>query len=141
MKKLFFVPLMVLGIVTLPGCATTQSIPVDERTRVYDASYEDVYRATVQAFTEMGYPIDDADKEVGLLNTDWMGGSAALQMMGSERRRRANAMLRKDGEQTRVTLNLSYQQRKGSSWGESMVGGSYARKAYGRHFKAIEAGL
>ena len=67
-----------LGVLSLvSGCTTLQTIPVEERTETYNAPVADVFRAVVDAFTEMGYPIDDIDREMGAYQYGLGDGASA----------------------------------------------------------------
>lgn len=97
--------LPLLAVVSaLASCTTTQSIPVDERSRTYDAPVPVVLEAAIQALVVQGYPIAFVDRASGLITTDVHYKERVL----GDRRLRANVYVdHVAGGQARLTLLLS----------------------------------
>ena len=99
---LFFLAILVTG------CATTQSLSVDDRSRSYDASFDVVFDAVVMALTEDGFAVTDARKEEGIINTDFRTGSTfAAFRRGGPTRMKVNALVSSTDAGTRVVLNIA----------------------------------
>lgn len=66
--------LLTCGMIMVTGCATTQKLtPMQKRqitTRVIDAPYEEVFRATLTVIQDEGYNIKKTDMETGLITGD-----------------------------------------------------------------------
>ena len=81
MKKL-----IVLLVLVACGCATTQSINEEYRTRLYEKDINIVFGAVGKYCTAHGFPITMADKEMGIINTDYMTNSGLSKaLIGGER--------------------------------------------------------
>lgn len=60
------------------GCgpaSTIRSLPLVEReqitTRIFSYDYDKVFDAVMNVFMDSGYPIKEADKDIGLITTDY----------------------------------------------------------------------
>ena len=93
------------ALLILAGCATTQSVSVESRTRTYEHSYEDVFDAVVSAFAADGYAVVTADRENGIINTDERVRSGMQLFEGN--RTKVTALVREKDEVVSVILNLS----------------------------------
>ena len=102
MKRLYSLLCITL---LLAGCATTQSVSVESRTRTYDVGYDQVFDAVIAALTVDGYAVTDADRENGIINTDARERVGLRIFQGT--RTKVTALVR-DGESvTTVVLNLA----------------------------------
>ncbi|MCY3487206.1 MAG: hypothetical protein OXH34_02095 [Bacteroidetes bacterium] len=96
--------------VFLAGCATTQSLPVEDRSRTYDLDYDFVFDATVQMLAEQGFAIIDAEKDEGIINTDFRLESSFLSFLsGGPTRLKVSALVSNAPNGTRVLLNFDLQ--------------------------------
>jgi len=81
MKRLFVVFALVVC-----GCATTQSISEEYRTRLYEKDCAVVFGAVIKYCNAKAIPIIMADKELGIINTDYMTNSGLSKaLIGGER--------------------------------------------------------
>ncbi len=127
----------ILCAFVLMGCATTQSVSVNDRSRTYSAPPPVVRDAVVATFTAEGYPVDYVDRGSGLVSTGYKYERAFLD----ERRVRANAYLDGlDDGRTRLTLLLSVEDinEQGRISAETMLG-RQARALYRELLDEIEA--
>ena len=137
MKRLF---VGTFALVLLAGCATTQSIPVESRTRMYDASFDQVFDAVVAALTIEGYAVTDANRDSGIINTDARVRLGLRLFQGN--RTKVSALIRDTDDGTTVILNLSSTSAN-EEGGESVavMPKSAAREFYRELFSKIEAEL
>ena len=62
---------LVTGVPMVPGFAAAQTpAPMDERTRVFNASMERVWTVTRSTLKSLGWDIDKEDREGGWIRTD-----------------------------------------------------------------------
>jgi len=118
--------LFLLGAVALASCATApKPRPIEKSFMFPDASYDEVWKATNQALEQRGLPVDIADKELGILTTDWFhftytvtrqdtnyADCGTLDLFSHELDRRGRLKLLVRGDSTGVTLkiNVEYEQ-------------------------------
>ena len=100
---------LLLFAVLLAGCATTQSLPVEDRSRTYDLDYDFVFDATVQMLAEQGFAIIDAEKDEGIINTDFRLESSFLSFLSGPTRLKVSALVSDAPGGTRVLLNFDLQ--------------------------------
>ena len=136
MKRLVLA--LLLGTL-VSGCATTQTISMKHRTRTYDVTKEDLISATVNAFTAEGYPIKSIDRKTGFVRTRKKSNSTMEAAFVGNKSRSIQAMVRDQGEQTKITLTLVYEAENafGQSSAQS-VGKNAAIDLYKEWFKRIE---
>lgn len=129
-----------LVLVLLAGCATTQSLSVESRTRTYDAYFDQVFDAVMAAFVVDGYAVTDADRENGIINTDERVRLGLGLFEGN--RTKVTALVRDVGNGTTVVLNLSSSVAN-EEGGESvqLMPASAAREFYRELFAKIAAQL
>ncbi len=105
-------PLLFFAVL-LAGCATTQNLPVEDRSRTYDLDYDFVFDATVQMLAEQGFAIIDAEKDEGIINTDYrLERSSFLRFLTSasdHTRMKVTALVSDAPNGTRVLLNFDLQ--------------------------------
>ena len=94
-----------LALVLLAGCATTQSLSVESRTRTYDIDFDQVFDAVIAALAVDGYAVTDADRDNGIINTDERVGLGLRLFEGN--RTKVTALVRDVSNGTAVVLNLS----------------------------------
>ena len=96
--------ILVFFAAVVVGCTTTQSVPVEERSRTYDAPARAVFEAAMQTLVAQGYPIDNVDRRNGVIAT----GTRYQSYFPARRRLRANVYVDGIGSgQTRLTLLLT----------------------------------
>lgn len=105
----------ILGCATAP---TIRSLPLAEReqitTRTFSYDYDRVYDAVVNVFLDRGYSIKEADKDSGLIVTDY---KYILSV-----RTRTNAKITKiDGNSCRVRLSPSFEIDSGEPGKEQWI--------------------
>ena len=150
--------LCVSVILVLSACATVGSLTQEEReemqTATFNASYAQTFNAVVDVLEDAGWFIGNADREIGLITTDWLEGPISFEeelFVGSGIRRKMSANIDELGDgQTKVKLRYivqTYDTGSGclSSPGwrgtEEEVIVDDARKAYKKYFDAILAKL
>ncbi len=130
----------------LAGCVTTQSLPVEDRSRTYNMDYDFVFDAAVQMLAEQGFAIIDAEKDEGIINTDYRAEGEFLSFLTGSTRLKVSALISDAPGGTRVLLNLDVQDADSSVDG----GGFYnsrslsprvARRYYRDMFEALDAYL
>lgn len=101
-------------LVSLTGCAATMSqLRPEERaiiqTRVFSASYDQVFRAVIEAFQDGEYVIREANPEIGLIDSDWktLPYGSVMRAIWGDMRGKANAMVTEvEPDVTRVRLTF-----------------------------------
>ncbi len=124
-------------------CATTgmQEDSIYGQTRVIQATYESVFQATLDYLPERGYTIKKADRESGVIETNYQSGAGvAIGFTGDKRAQVKCKLIKIDDNQTRLTLELFSEIRDPQS-GWQYVAPEYqaARVIYDRFFEAITA--
>lgn len=64
-----------IGTIGAAGCISIVNGGDDgeaRRSEVYDASYDDTWRAALRTFSDLGLPIATVEKESGVIATDWI---------------------------------------------------------------------
>lgn len=64
--------LAAIMILSLVGCATAPKQHVITNSFDYERDFDTVWTAVVEVFAEMNYPIDNMEKDSGLITTDWL---------------------------------------------------------------------
>ncbi len=135
--------LVTIGLILVAGCATTQSISVESRSRVYDQGYDQVFDAVVAVFAADGYAITNVDRENGIINTDErvLGGLLTDGLLLGNRMK-VTALISNADEGTSVVLNISLTEANAEG-GEEVVAitPGMARDVYRGMFAKIEAQL
>jgi hypothetical protein len=67
----------ILSLIALTGCAPAGVKNVErvevERTKTFDASFDQVWAVTVEWFASLGIPIEKVEKSSGLISSEWGG--------------------------------------------------------------------
>lgn len=137
MKRFLLLALLVAG------CATTQSLPAEDRSRIYQLDYDLVFDATVQALAEEGFAIIDAEKDEGIINTDYRAESALLSFLSGPTRLKVSALISNADNGTHVLLNFDLQDanpsvESGNLYNARSLSPRRARRYYQEFFGAIE---
>ena len=137
--KYFIFCIIALFLAALAGCSTAQSIDVSKRSRTFDKDFTTVFRAAITYLTNEGYPIAQTDKDLGILNTDWLENSGFLKAMGSNQRIKLNMVIQPVNQgTTRIVASMSWQhQPGGNKWTEAMVSEGQAADRYKDIFDGI----
>lgn len=126
----------------LASCATTQSISNEVRTKIYEDSYDNVFRTIVQTFSDAGYVLDTADPETGIINTDYSQASEWEAFWSGDERQKINALISKQGDQTRVRLTVSVQNKAAfTGWQNKNMSQSKAEEYYEKLFAKISENI
>jgi len=142
-----YFPLLLLFLL---GCVSTQSLPVESRSRVYDLDYDLVFDATVQMLSEEGFAIIDAQRDAGVINTDYRADDGSfldfLFRNANTTRRKISALVSNAPNGTRVLLNFDLQEFTDPLVGNGtyrsvQLSPSTARKYYRDFFKNLNAYL
>lgn len=129
-----------LALLFLAGCATTQSIPVTDRSYAFEADYNAVFAATARVLVAEGYVLKTIDKDVGLIDTDYKHRSGFT--LKGQQRRKVNALLIVAGTTTRLTLTMAVEQpNDAGDWQSVPFTTDAALKYYNELFHKIEADL
>lgn len=136
MKKLL---LVIITSFILFGCATTQSLDVSKRTKIFINPYEDVFKAALEYCNERGFPITNADKDIGYIVTGFRESDATAAFFFGNKRANINFNLSELApDRTKVILNISFQsQGSFGSWKQQNVLESVAEDAYKDVFKGL----
>ena len=134
------IPLLFLLLV---GCVTTQSLPVEDRSRTYDLDYDFVFDATVQMLAERGFAIIDAEKDEGIINTDYRAQDAFLSSLLGSARLKVSALVSDAPDGTRVLLNFDLQDvdqsvESGGAYNSRSITPRAARRYYREFFDSLE---
>ena len=81
----------------LAGCATTQSIPIEDRSRTFEAPHDQVLQAVADCFIEDGYGIANMDSQMGFITTDYKQGSGLTGLLIGDTRTKVSAQVRSAG--------------------------------------------
>lgn len=128
----------------LTGCVTTQNLPVEDRSRTYDLEYDFVFDAAVQMLAEQGFAIVDAEKEEGIINTDYRAQDNLWSFLTSPARMKISALVSNAPDGTRVLLNFDLQDAHEDGAGvynSRSLTPRAARKYYKEFFGSLEAYL
>lgn len=130
-----------LLLIVLLGCATAQTIEVSKRTRNFNADLISTFRASLAQLTNQGYPIEKADKDIGILNTDWLELGGTIKALGGNQRLKVNLVIQPlDSSRTRVIASISWQHTPGGGqWKEAMISESQAIEKYNEIFNGIQS--
>ena len=127
---------LILGAVVV-ACATTQHFPVEDRTRVFDDSYQKVFLATVQMLTGDGFAVMEASSETGVINTGYKQHSALDAILVGQRRSKINVLVLETDAGCKVVLNLAMEQSSGFSFSSRSMTEDQAREYYKDLFDKI----
>jgi len=128
---------LLLAALLLVGCATTTSIPADQRTRTYDAPKNEVFSAVVMSFTEYGFGIQRSNQSGGIITTSYKTSSGLQAALTGQSRLRYNAVVRGDSSQSRVRLTITAQEKSLAGWQAMSMTSGDAEEMYEKAFKAI----
>ena len=118
MSKQFYVSLLSLVIASLllVGCATMQSLDVNQRSRTYDADYTTTLKAALDYLSADGWQVATVDKDLGIINTEFKNASALSAMLTGEERYKINFSVQKvSSTQTKIIANMTYQRKTGGN--------------------------
>lgn len=133
------IPIVIIATTLFAGCATTKSISQNQRTQVYDAPYEQVFKAAVQAFSQEGYSIEQADSETGVINTGYTTNSTLAAAFVGNSRTKLNAVVSEAGStRTEIMLNITAQKKSAfQGWQAQSMSKSKAQGMYDEWFTRI----
>ncbi len=137
MKRFLLLALLVAG------CATTQSLPAEDRSRTYSLDYDLVFDATVQALAEEGFAIIDAEKDEGIVNTDYRAEGAFFAFLSRPTRMKVSALITRADNGVHVLLNFDLQDanpsvESGNLYNARSMSPRQARRYYREIFGEIE---
>lgn len=126
----------------ISGCATTQSISNEVRTKVFQEDYDKVFKTTVRTLSDGGYVINDADPETGLINTDYSQASQWEAFWTGDERTKVNALISEQSDDTQVRLTVSVQKKDLlTGWQNANMTKSRAQEYYEKLFSEISSNL
>lgn len=137
-RSLLFVTLL------FAGCVTTQNLPVEDRSRVYDLDYDFVFDATVRMLAEEGFAITDAEKDEGIINTDYRAEGSFLSILSGPTRLKISALVSDQSDGVQVLLNFDLQDAdidSGSMYNSRSMSPRAAREYYEEFFASLESHL
>lgn len=135
--------LLLLPAFLLLGCATTQDIAKDNRTRTFDHPKDKVITAAVDAFTGEGYSIESIDRPTGIVNTGTKSNSTMAAAFVGDKSRSVQARVQEISENQSsilLTIKLESENAFGQSNAQS-IGKDAALELYNEWFKKIEQEL
>jgi len=128
---------LLLAALLLIGCATTTSIPADQRTRTYDAPKAEVFNAVISSYTEYGFGIRTSDMQSGVVTSSFKVTSGMRAALTGTYRLRYSAVVRGDSTQSQVRLTITAQQKSLGGWQAMSMTKGDAEGIYKKAFKAI----
>jgi hypothetical protein len=128
---------VLLAALLLAGCATTTSVPVDDRTQTYDAPKEEVFNAVISSYTEYGFGIRTSDMQSGVVTSSYKVTSGMRAALTGTYRLRYSAVVRGDSTQSQVRLTITAQQKSLGGWQAANMTGGDAEELYKKAFKSI----
>ena len=135
-RLLLFLPLL------LVGCVTTQSLPVEDRSRTYDLDYDIVFDAIVQMLAEQGFAVIDAEKDEGIINTDYRApGDRFMSFFFGDTRMKVTALISEAPNGTRALLNLELQDVNASPDSPDYAPRGLSPRAARRYYRDFFASL
>lgn len=123
-----FILLTVISPTLLFGCATSepQLTPLEiqsMQTRQFEAPKDIVFPSTVSVFQNLGYTLQSADLETGIITAESAADSNSwyLALTGSSRveQTRATAFVEERGAAATVRLNFVEVEKTSGAWGQS----------------------
>lgn len=140
MKNLVFVAAITF---TLVGCVTTQGLNVAMRTHIYGAPFAQVFRASIDYCDERGLAITSADKDLGIINTDYRENDGAQRFLFGRARARLNLSLKAiSPDKTRIIANISAEVPGAfGSWTQATGSEAEVAKMYDQVFTGIGSRL
>ena len=133
--------LLILPLILLAACATTQSLPVEDRSRTYDLDYDQVFDAVVMTLVNEGFSVIDAEKDEGIVNTDYRSEGRWLTLLTGATRMKVSALITEANSRTRVVLNFSLEDATDDlapgTFQSRNVTGKRARRIYNDMFADI----
>lgn len=125
------------------ACATTQTIDVSLRTNVFQADYLTTFKAVVDYCNDGGFAIVMADKELGILNTDYKESGGASSFFFGNSRAKINFSLKKVSEtETKVIVTISGEKQGAfGSWTQATMTEGEAKGYYQSVFEGVQARL
>lgn len=145
--------MLVCLILLTSGCATatmgslSQSEKDAIQIAVFKTPYNTLFPIVLEVLEDAGYFIANADKEIGLITTEWKEGALSFEeelFFGSGVRRKMSAKLKKiDENTTEVKLRGIAQTKNYGSWSgtENDARVDVAKKSYQKYFDAIQSKL
>ena len=126
MKKIIFLP--VIFILFLSGCMMEPKVTMTPleiqsmQSRTFDKSKDIIFPSVMSVFQDLGYTINSADVNTGLITAEstaesnaamkfWLGVAQVSQT-------KANAFIEKIGNKTSVRINFVNVVKQSSSWGQ-----------------------
>ena len=118
-----FYCLIVLAAIVVAGCATAPKPRSIVNAFDQAASFDQVWSATVETFADMSFPIDNMEKDSGLITTDWINitgtsneeycdcGGLGLAIENA-RRVKFNVFVKEANSKVVVKVNCQFQQTR-----------------------------
>lgn len=113
--------LLIMLAVACAGCATAPAPRTIINAFSFSTSLDTVWSATVETFAELNLPIDNMEKDSGLITTDWINftgtgnkewcdcGGLGIAVENS-RRGKFNVFVKQTGTTVSVRVNCQFQQ-------------------------------
>lgn len=137
MKKAF-----IFLVLAACGCATTQSIKEEYRTRLYEKDIPTVFGAVVKYCNSKGFPIIMADKELGIINTDYITNSGLSKALIGGERGKLYFYIVQANNYVKLTAIITYEQAGAfGSYNQGTMTEGNAVDLYDKLFLAIESNM
>lgn len=130
-------------VLMLAGCATTQGLDVSFRTRLYEADYTTTMKAIMSYLNEKGWQVASADKELGFINTEFKSNDGISAALFGRTRSKINFSLQKTSDnQTKIIASILAEEQ-GTFGGTSQMNMTegQARELYQTVFNNIQKQL
>jgi len=135
--------LSIASMLLLFNCANTgmQQDSIYGQSRIIDAKYDQILKATVDYLSERGYKIKKVNTETGDIETEYQSGAGVGSGFTGDKRAQVKAKLIEiDENQTKLILEIFSEIREPQSgWQYVTPDYNTARVIYDRFFEAIIA--
>jgi hypothetical protein len=124
------------------GCSTMQTLNVSDRQHTFNAPYMKVFRAALNYCSEESFAVLLADKELGIINTDYKE-AAVTEIFFGKSRAKINFTIKKiDSTETNIILIVSAEEQGDyGNWSQMTLTEGQAKDYYQKIFEGIESKL
>lgn len=133
--------LMIISIITilLSSCATMQSIPSSKRTKVFNTDYLTTFKAVISYCNDRSFAITMADKDLGIVNTDFKENEGTSKFFFGNYRSKLNFSIRQLSESTTQVLINASAEKQGAfgTWTQTTMTENQATDLYHQIFSGI----
>jgi hypothetical protein len=131
------------ALLLFSSCSTMQTIDISKRTRKFNADYLSTFKAVAGYCNERGFAITMADKDLGLLNTDYKENDGTTKFFFGNYRSKLNFSMKMVSEnETQVIVNASAEKQGAfGSWTQTTMSEDQAIELFKKIFTGIQSQL